>query len=299
MSEAMKTTKVFLDDKIYRVISVRNGGMGRVWLLQQEFDEPIDPVYRQRLAVKTFDFMEDERTIENELNIWISLLHPSVLPLLKIGRLNYRIAAIMPMLPGSLSDLIEEHGALPEAQVAAVVGQIADALGYAWSTFRLLHLDLKPSNVLLESRDKLRVKVADWGISRLGWSDQSQAIRLGEAASGARVHAVTSYAAGTPLFMAPERFSQGWSFLPSTDIYSLGMMAINLATGLLPFQLGRVDPMSEITSGGYFVNAGTALGRCSQEFRSLCLACVHPSQAQRVSTFDDVARVAARIAGRA
>lgn len=71
MTDHIKQARVFLDDKVYRVISVRNGGMGRVWLLEQEFNEPFDPVYRRRLAVKTFDFMEDETAIENELNIWI------------------------------------------------------------------------------------------------------------------------------------------------------------------------------------------------------------------------------------
>lgn len=151
------------------------------------------------------------------------MVHPSVLPLLTIGRLNYRLAAVMPLLPGSLGDLIEQRGALPEAQVATMIGRIADALEYAWSTFRLLHLDLKPANVLLESWDTQLVRVADWGISRISWSDRSQAIHLGVAASSARVEAVTSYAAGTPIFMAPERLSGEWSFLPSVDIYSLGM----------------------------------------------------------------------------
>ena len=88
MEHAAKAKRVLVDDKTYSVMSVRNGGMGRVWLLEQTFDDSFDPIYRRRIAVKTFDFMKDEPAIEHELNIWISLDHRSVAPLKKIGRLS-------------------------------------------------------------------------------------------------------------------------------------------------------------------------------------------------------------------
>lgn len=46
---------VLIDDRTYNVLSVKQGGMGRVWMLAQAFDEPFDPIYRRRIAVKTFD----------------------------------------------------------------------------------------------------------------------------------------------------------------------------------------------------------------------------------------------------
>jgi hypothetical protein len=69
--------------------------MGRVWLLEHTFDEGYETVLKNRIAVKTFDFMPQHFAIEQELNCWVSLDHVNILPLLRIGRLNYRVAAIM------------------------------------------------------------------------------------------------------------------------------------------------------------------------------------------------------------
>ncbi len=288
MKHVSKSKQVLVDDKTYNIMSVRKGGMGRVWLLEQSFDESFDPIYRQQIAVKTFDFMEDERAIKHELNIWISLNHSSVLPLKKIGRLNYRLAAIMPLLDGSLDDIIEARGSLNEQDVAKIISDIADGLQYAWSNFKILHLDLKPSNVLVESSSPIRVKVADWGISRLAAENQMAKGLKGSAVPKATYDQKTAYAAGTLLFMAPERFSGSWSLSPTADIYSLGMMAVQLNTGVLPFRFGQVNPAEEIATGSFFENACRMLQNRSEDFQRLCLQCIHPNPSARPSTFRDV-----------
>lgn len=288
MEPVSKSKHVLVDDRTYSVRSVRNGGMGRVWLLEQAFDDAFDPIYRRRIAVKTFDFMKDEQAIEHELNIWISLDHRSVLPLKKIGRLNYRLAAIMPLLDGSLDDVIEARGSLNEQEVSKIISDIVDGLEYAWSTFKILHLDLKPSNVLVESSSPIRTKIADWGISRLAAGNQRIRGLKGNAAPAAVYDQKTAYAAGTPLFMAPERFSGNWALSPTADIYSLGMMAVQLNTGILPFRFGQVDPAEEIVTGSFFDNACQMLENRSEGFRHFCLQCIHPNPAARPSTFRDV-----------
>jgi hypothetical protein len=73
MGPVNQSTQVLVDARTYSVMSVRNGGMGHVWLLEQTFDYPFDPIYRKRIAVKTFDFVKDEQAVERELNIWVSL----------------------------------------------------------------------------------------------------------------------------------------------------------------------------------------------------------------------------------
>lgn len=288
MEPANKPKHVLVDDRNYIVMSVRNGGMGRVWLLEQAFDGSFDPIYRRRIAVKTFDFMKDERAIEHELNIWISLNHSSVLPLKKIGRLNYRLAAIMPLLDGSLDDVIEARGSLNEQEVVKIISDVGEGLQYAWSAFKILHLDLKPSNVLVESSSPIRVKIADWGISRLAAETQIARRLESSTAPMATYHQKTAYAAGTPVFMAPERFSGNWSLSPTADIYSLGMMAVQLNTGILPFRFGEVDPVEEIATGSFFENACHMLENGSGDFRRFCLQCIHPNPSVRPSSFRDV-----------
>ena len=278
-----------MDDRAYNVMSVRNGGMGRVWLLEQAFDDSFDPIYRRRIAVKTFDFMTDERAIERELNIWISLDHSSILPLKKIGRLNYRLAAIMPQLDGSLDDVIEKRGALNEQEVIKIITEIVDGLEYAWSTFNLLHLDLKPSNVLVESDASIiRIKIADWGISRLAINNQRARNLKYNPTSEDICNHKTAYAAGTPLFMAPERFSGNWALSPAADIYSLGMMAVQLNTGVLPFRFGQIDPAQEIETGSFFDNACRLLENRSYGFRNLVLQCIHPNPSVRPNVLRNI-----------
>ena len=118
MEPVSQPTQVLVDARTYSVMSIRNGGMGRVWLLEQTFDYSFHPIYRKRIAVKTFDFIKDEQAIEHELNIWVSLDHRSVLPLKKIGRLNFRLAAIMPLLEGSLDDVLVTGRTFNEQEVS-------------------------------------------------------------------------------------------------------------------------------------------------------------------------------------
>lgn len=133
-----RSKRVLVDDRTYEVLAVKKGGMGSVWLLKQAFDAGHDPIYRHRIAVKTFDGNAHSEQVEQELNIWISLEHPSILPLKKIGRLDYRLAAIMPWMQGSLDDTLEQRGSLSESEVALVLLRVAEALDHAWTALRIL-----------------------------------------------------------------------------------------------------------------------------------------------------------------
>lgn len=278
---------VLIDDKTYNVLSVKQGGMGRVWLLAQTFDEPFDPIYRRQIAVKTFDEGSERRRIEEELNIWISLQNPFILPLKKIGRMNYRLAAIMPLMTGSLDDLLEKQGSIDEQSVVRVLRDTISALSHAWNNFKILHLDLKPSNILMEGETPRAIKVADWGISRIAADRRmSRGFHAARGHAGYELH--TAYSAGTPLFMAPERFSGNWSLSPTVDIYSLGMMAIHLNTGVLPFRFGEIDPGTEISQGSYYSNAELLLQKRTPAFRRLCLRCIDPDPTIRASEYEDL-----------
>lgn len=280
--------QVLVDDKTYNVIKVISGGMGRVWLLEQAFEDLFDPIYRHRIAVKTFDFFSDEKAIMQELNIWISLKHQFILPLSKIGRLNYRLAAIMPLLQGSLDDVLKLKGSLSELETSTIILSMVMGLEYAWSNFKILHLDLKPSNVLIEEQNKLRIKIADWGISRLVEEhNMRSSARWGDITNGV-FDQRTSYKAGTPLFMAPERFKGDWQLSPAADIYSLGLIAFQLNTGILPFQFGKINPVNEIVSGSFFENARIMLSDRNERFRCFCLGCIDPRPKCRPSKYRDI-----------
>ena len=272
--------KVYLDDKTYNVVDIKQGGMGRVWLLENAFNETYDPIHKSRIAVKTFDFTPQHFAIEQELNSWVALDHKNILPLLRIGRLNYRLAAIMPWLQGTLEDELASYTTFSEKDVLCVAMQIAEALLYAYEKYQLVHLDLKPANVLLRSREPLTIQISDWGISRIA----SQIAQTNWSGAESE-NQYTAHGAGTPLYMSPERFTGNWEITPQADIYALGMMLIQFTTGALPFRMEERNPYEEIIYGSYVENTHKILKLKSKRFERIIYACTNPDASMRPKTY--------------
>ncbi len=120
---------------------------------------------------------------------------------------------------GSLSELVKQRGALPEAEALRYIREVADALAYIHE-HQMNHLDVKPGNVLLD--EKGRSVLIDFGLSKR--YDES-----GQQTSTTPVGISHGYA---PM----EQYKQGGvgTFSPATDIYSLGATFYKLLTGKTP-----------------------------------------------------------------
>jgi serine/threonine protein kinase len=156
---------VQVDRHTYEVTGVNDeGGFGKVWLLKRR-TEQWDWIYGPVNAVKTFNLYEDEQeaVIERELGNWISLQSSHIVSLVKIVRLNFQLGALMLLMPGSLKDYLEGHGPLDTSTTKVVLLDVARGLADAQAQANLIHLDLKPQNLLLDSADAPRVKISDWG----------------------------------------------------------------------------------------------------------------------------------------
>ncbi|GAA3244941.1 hypothetical protein GCM10020256_71250 [Streptomyces thermocoprophilus] len=135
---------------------------------------------------------------------------------------------VMELLQGrDLSRLLEDNRGhpLPVPDVVDIAGQVAAALAY---THRqgIVHRDLKPANIVRLTDGT--VKICDFGIARLG-HDIGFTTRL----TG------TGIAMGTPHYMSPEQIG-GDEVDHRSDLYSLGCVLYEIATGTPPFDLG--DP---------------------------------------------------------
>jgi serine/threonine protein kinase len=121
----------------------------------------------------------------------------------------------------SLSGLVQRIGALKEEDAIVYIKQVADALCYLHSR-RIMHLDIKPSNIMLRHSDNQAILI-DFGLSK-HYSSYS-----GEATSTTPI--------GFSYGFAPmEQYKQGGvsEFSPETDIYSLGATLYYLVVGAVP-----------------------------------------------------------------
>jgi serine/threonine protein kinase len=127
---------------------------------------------------------------------------------------------VMEFIPGeTLQQRLDRTGPLEVSEVLRIGRQIAEGLAAAHVT-GLIHRDVKPANVMIESGPEVRVKLTDFGLAR--------------AADDARI-SQSGIVAGTPMYMAPEQ-ARGERLDHRADLFSLGGVLYVMCTGRPPFR---------------------------------------------------------------
>ncbi len=203
----------------YEVLDVvGRGGMATVFRAQQK------SMNNRIVALKVLptQYVNDDTYIQRfnqEVAIVARLEHRNIVPVYDYGEYEGRpYIAMRYMSAGSVDDLLNK-GPLDIEQIVNIYEQIAPALDYAHSK-SVLHRDLKPSNVLLD--DDGGAYLTDFGIARILGEQNNPGI-------------TTQGVVGTPSYMSPEQ-AQGHSLDNRSDIYALGVMLFELATGRRPFE---------------------------------------------------------------
>lgn len=192
------------------------GGMGIVY-------RALDTSLQRYVAVKVLRRGIAERggihSIEQLLQEAVAqarLNHPNIVTIYYVGHHNDEPFLAMELVTGRTVAQQAKEEPLPFHSIIHLAVQIVDALRHA-SHFGIVHGDIKPSNLLVSSAT--RIKLSDFGLSRLLSEDQNQ-----------------KPISGTPNYLAPELLS-GSVNSPQSDMYSLGVTLFELTFQRLPIEL--------------------------------------------------------------
>ncbi|XP_073493209.1 serine/threonine-protein kinase SBK1-like [Phyllobates terribilis] len=210
------TVEIDLQENFHVLQKLGNGGYGSVLMVQ---DKKTD----QKMALKVLNknkTTEFAFLMEFSMSFFLSF-HPNIIGTYGIAfKTCDHFAFPLELAMGDLSSLITPHNGLPEDTVKRCAVQLSSALEFIDSK-GLVHLDIKPRNILVFDKDCHCIKITDFGLSCVKGSMMKKRF-------------------GTISYMAPERTQ-----LPdmdalrvdyALDVWALGIVLYRLLTGDLPWQ---------------------------------------------------------------
>ncbi|MCS5735353.1 serine/threonine-protein kinase [Herbiconiux daphne] len=245
------------------------GGMGEVW-------KATDLVIGRTVAIKILkdEYLGDPGFLERfraEARHAALVNHEGIANVFDYGEEEGSAYLVMELVPGeALSTILEREHVLSTDRVLDIVAQTALALQAAHAA-GLVHRDIKPGNLLITPDG--RVKITDFGIARI--ADQVPLTATGQVM-------------GTVQYLSPEQAS-GQPASPTTDIYSLGIVAYECLAGKRPFsgesqvaiamaQINETPPDLPVT--------------VAEPVRNLVLSCIAKKPEDRPSSTGNLARAA-------
>jgi serine/threonine-protein kinase len=145
------------------------------------------------------------------------LHHENIVEVRAHGEVGSILWIEMQLVDGAPLDILIRPGPLDWSRAARLLGQAASALAFA-HVAGVIHRDIKPANLLVAAGSG-RLLIADFGIARI---------------VGASRLTATGTAVGTPAYMSPEQFAFDGEVTAATDQYSLGAVAWQMVTGMIP-----------------------------------------------------------------
>jgi serine/threonine-protein kinase len=204
-----------ISDRYQIIKNIGEGGMANVFLAY-------DTILEREVAVKVLrgDLATDEkfvRRFQREALSASSLSNPNIVEVYDVGEDNGEYYIVMEYVEGKhLKHLIKKRGTLTPTEVVDIALQMTNGLSVAHESY-IIHRDIKPQNILII--DNGIVKITDFGIA---------------VAMNATQLTQTNSVMGSVHYLPPEQ-AMGKSATLQSDIYSIGILLYELATGKLPY----------------------------------------------------------------
>lgn len=258
---------------------IGTGGMATVYRGQ-------DQVLGRTVAIKMMlpQYANDPSfaaRFKQEAQAAAALSSPYIVSIYDWGKDGESYYIVMEYLRGTdLKSGIRKHGALDSRKVAQIGSQIAQALSVA-HRHDIIHRDIKPQNIMVQPDGN--IKVMDFGIARAKNSSLT----------------TDNSVLGTAHYVSPEQ-STGKPLGPTTDIYSLGIVMYEAATGRVPFAGDdaisvAMKQVNEAPQPPSLINPNV-----DPALEAIILRCMEKNPADRYQSADELARALRDfIAGRA
>lgn len=258
------------DFEILRTIG--HGGMGIVFKARQKSLDRI--VALKVLHTSLIDdslrarFIRESQAIariQNDHVVAVHAVHDEAIPFL-----------VMEFVDGlTLKELVEKEETIEPRTAAALTHQVATGLAAAHER-KLIHRDVKPANILLESIDKpnsiglenRRAKLVDFGVARDLESDG---------------YTLDKMVVGTPSYMSPEQLFDPESVDHRSDVYGLGMTLYEMLTGQVAYRGSPHSIMRQVESNA-LISPRKQNSNVSQDLESICLKALNKSKEHRYQT---------------
>ncbi len=254
------------------------GGMGVVYQAWQ-------PQLARRVAIKVVSASaligaEDRRRWLREARAIGRVRHRNVVQLHEAGEQDGCLYLVLDLIMGgSLAERVT--GPLPARVAVELMLAVARAVDQIHKA-GMLHLDIKPSNILLDGLpdgpwDQVTPMLADFGIARAG--DDPGATATGPI--GVR---------GTPSFMAPEQIAGDRAGIgPRSDVFALGATLYSLLTGRPPFQAASVIETLDLVRTREPAPPRTLVPELPRDVETIALTCLRKEPRRRYASAGELA----------
>jgi serine/threonine protein kinase len=216
--------------------------------------------------------------VRQEILLSRDIAHPNILRVYHLATYEGGTYITMQWIKGgTLADRISERGALPVPEVLAVATKLSSALAAAHDR-KILHRDIKPGNILMD--DDGEPYLADFGLARL----------IGE--QGLTQHGVF---VGTPHYCSPEQVALE-ELDERSDIYTLGLVIFEMATGRRPFEAETVAEVLAMQRNAPPPNPTTISPEIPGELAAITLRCLAKDPEARIATAGELENALGRVA---
>jgi len=254
---------------------IGEGGMSTVWKAE---DKRTGAIVAVKILKREFAGKGEEvRAFRTEERIMEKIRHPGIVAAYDFVAIPGSWCLVMEYVDGyTFADLLRRKQHVSEGDCLLICESVAAALDYAWNDYGIVHCDIKPENLMINSEGV--VKLTDLGIS----------YEFSDLEDGAKE--VPDHVCGTPDYISPEQVYGDVELDCRTDIYSLGATLYHLSTGRTLFPGLETDDVMRAHCDENRLARDPRLYRpkLSEGFAQLLEAMLVKNRASRVASWQDV-----------